>query len=283
VIIQESFPNMTKFLEYLNSPTDMPSENRTSMNREYSSWTQTKDLPEALELARKGWHEGAKKVEQMSIMFTEEILRVVELPMIRFDVTGDQLDVGRFVNGEPEDFMYFEEVERKETPKIIHIIMNISTSGSVSGNTMIVKGSAVVALVNALEKTGKRVIVDCADGTGPSGYSSRQSKDLLINVVRIKESDGPVNLANLAMMLAHPAALRRLIFCAQEHQPSAIRRKFGIGSNYGRVRELPEDKRGDIYIAGSNSFLGRWNEENAKTWVLKQLKEQGIKIREEKK
>ncbi len=267
------FTSLEQFLAYVESPSDM----RTTRASHYSDhqyngtrFMGTDTFDEAIKLARYGWDEGTKMIEEMSLALTDEIIKTIDVPEIRFDVTGDELDIGRFVEGEPEDFMELVPVEIEQEPKVLKVVVAVGALANVEGRAMMRKGEAAVALIDALEKCGKRIEVDVVSAT-----SNRSSTSATI--VRVKEANEPVNLATLAFALAHPSMLRRLFFANREHWTPAERSALGINlrDGYGRTRDVDAEDRGDIYIG----FTQAWdNDADVMAWVLDQLEKQGVKV-----
>ncbi len=287
-VLQE-FDSMVDWIDFLRTPVESPSKLECASTRKPSTrWGEgftfsdvlTKTLPEAIDLLETGWPEGIDKIEKLAAKLDEEIIKILHVPEVSYDVTGDQLDVGRYVAGEPEDFMTMTPAEIEDTPKILHLVVNVCASAGISGDTLIRKGAAVVSLVDALEKHGKRLTVDVVASSslrGRFGYGS-STRDAIVRI-RVKESWDPVNLANLVYTLAHPSTLRRLMFRTWEHMSDEDRKTGGFydGGGYGRVEELsnPEDK-GDIYIEGMDLRLRTWHPDEAIPWLLSKLSDQGI-------
>ncbi len=269
----QRFDGYNEYLAYITSPTDMERNTRASLDGG-KHFTETASMDEALELARGGWDEGTKMIEEMSLALTDQIIKTVDVPEIRFDVTGDELDIGRFVEGEPEDFMTLVPVEIDQEPKILHITAYIGASGGTSKETMIRRGAAVVALIDALEKFGKRCEVDLC---GVAEEFSRGGNNHLDTIVRVKEAHEAVNLATLAFALAHPSSYRRLMFSAWEHLDAHDRNALGIknGSGYGMPTETSLEHRGDIHVGKT---MHMQSPEDAKEFVLDQLEKQGVKV-----
>ncbi len=277
--IRQQFDTVEQWIEFLKS--DLPEENSKLRNASEEqdaasrTFTKTGSLEEAIKLAEEGWPEGIERVEQLSVSLSEDLVKILHVPEVTYDVTGDQLDVGRFVNDEPEDFMRLTSAEIDLEPKILHLIFNCCASGSVGTGTMMRKGAAVVSLVDALEQHGKRVIVDCI------AYNDVMKG--IETLVRVKESDAPVQLANLVFTLAHPSTLRRLMFRCWEHLDESVRHRHGfyVGGGYGWVGEAPRDRRGDIYIEGMDGRRSSWYSDETIPWLLSELSKQGIHVERE--
>lgn len=282
-IIQQRFNSVEEWLAFIESPTDMKDYLCASMKRR-TGWSGTANLPAAIKLARDGWQEGLALIERLSSEISEDIVKILEVPEIRYDVTGDVLDIERYVNDEPENFMYIEPAEVEQEPKVLHVVVNVGASGGTATSDMIQKGAIAVALIDALERHGKRIVVDCAVSTG----NDRHRGYRIDTYVRVKEAHYPLQLANLVFLLAHPSTYRRLMFRSWEHAPYEARRAVGIEPNtgYGSVNEIEEGERGDIYIGSmrlqrfGDRVYGEWGSD-PKGWVKRKLEEQGIAVRRE--
>ena len=280
--VVQHFDNVTQWLEFLKTPVNDPALGQSSTEveagwqSEYAGFTRTYDLPAAIKLAEYGWEDGINRIEKMSAELSEDLVKILHVPEVLFDVIGDQLDMGRFVNGEPEEFMTLTTAEVEQEPRILHIVVNVTASGGVSTETMIKKGAAVVALVDILEHHGKRIIVDVMSRTEGRGQNTT-------TWVRVKDSDAPVQLANLVFTLAHPSTLRRLMFNSWEHLSHDERKRGGFSNvgGYGYVKEAPLKERGDIYVEGMDTRRRDWNPRSAQEWVLTQLSKQGIYVQKE--
>ncbi len=278
---KRTFESMTSFLDFcqqerdvegnvVSTSTDMPSH----MYRD-SHWAGTDSYAEAVKLAVGGWEDGIDKVKKLAGVLTDEIIKVTEVPEIEFAVSGEMVDVGRFVAGEPEDMMTFVQAEVEQEPKVIEVVANIYASAAVEVATMTRKGAAVVAPVDALETHGKAVQLDVVM-IGERGFG--KSSELR---VRVKESNQPLNIANVVFALAQPSMVRRLGFSCWEHEAVRTRREIGFapeGFGYGYMGEADATERGDIYIESADSRMGDWAAIDAERWVLDHLRDQGIKI-----
>ena len=277
--IRQQFDTVEQWIEFLK--TDLPEENKGLRNASEETnasarmFTKTDSLEGAIKLAEEGWPEGIERVEKLAVSLSEDLVKMLHVPEVTYDVTVDQLDVGRFVNDEPEDFMLFTSAEIDLEPKILHLIFNCCASGGVSTGVLMRKGAAVVSLIDALEQHGKRMIVDCiAYNDVGKGIET---------LVRVKESDAPVQLANLVFTLAHPSTLRRLMFRCWEHLSRGIRDRYGFHASggYGYVGEAPRDRRGDIYIEGLDRRRSSWYSDETIPWLLAELGKQGIHVERE--
>ena len=71
---------------------------------------------------------------------------------VEYDVTGNWLDVGRYLSGEPECFG--DMVTDYESRKYVKIVVNISASWTIPENEIRNRGAAIMALIDHLNKNG---------------------------------------------------------------------------------------------------------------------------------
>lgn len=178
---------------------------------------QTKTFGEALSLVSAGWADGVKKVashrDGMSCWL--DAAKAVKAGAFGWDVTGDFIDVGRVLSGEPECCGVTVNDGETVQSRAVSIRLNACVSAAVSTDTIIARGVAVLVAVDLLESLGTRceVIVSQSTKTG--------SLHLDANVV-VKRASDPVDPDRLAFAVAHPSFFRRLGFRFMElygHNP----------------------------------------------------------------
>lgn len=208
-------------------------------------WTLGVDYERALELARKGWSEGAK---DLSDRLAAHMPSPDKEDTWRYDVAGELPDVGRFLAGDPAC------MRRHGHPKghrpILSIAVNIRLQCSVKASAMANYGAALVAVIDQLEHVGRRVELTATFAT-------------LCNNVRlstgwtVKQAGDPLDLAAVAFSLAHPAASRRIGFAMYEHTPRVIE-SYGYGRGITITeKDLVDPLPGTFCIPGLNDETTR--------------------------
>lgn len=234
---------------------------------------------DAVEVATTGWLKGAKEAGRIAEAIFDKTTSMIEKTVVSYDVEGNSLDVGRYLDGEPECWQRFDAIQEEGVgQKIIKIVLNMSLSGGVPAHKIVRRGAAVLAVIEALEYAGHRVELWSIDVTVGSGSKHMETRVL---VKRAGENlDGP----RVAFAIAHPAMLRRMCFSIMETlETRELLSTFHVPVGYGRVGDPAMDGRGDIFINGG--YLGEpyWeNDESVKAWVLDQLRNQGVAIREDR-
>jgi hypothetical protein len=175
----------------------------------------TETFEDALEVAKRGWPEGAAKAQEILGELGDVIESIVgnRAAGYGYDVSGEYCDVGLFLSGEPECFGVEIEQGPIERP-FVKIVANLGASGSVSGTSLIARGVAIVAAVDILESLGRRVELWAAKATEP--HSGRLSEYELY--VPLKSADQPLDIDRVSFAIAHPSFLRRLVFSVNEQR-----------------------------------------------------------------
>lgn len=157
---------------------------------------------------------------------------------VLFDITGDYIDIDRFLSGEPEAFGNAV----MGNPKSIFATINILTSFVyyTTKDYQLVKQKRVLRLVDWLETQGIRCQVVAQDDSDVSFISTV-----------IKEFQDPFNINDLAVV-NHPDWLRRVEFLIMEQSKTW---EYGYGSSAPYDRKMlkykpnPEDGL-YVYIGG---------------------------------
>jgi len=269
--LTQEFDDVAEYLSYVKQPVQ--SSMRNDSDDRGNDFLAGGSLENAYRLAEEGWPDGLKAVRKFDSQINDRLVGYLKEPELHYDVTGDFLDVGRFVNGEPETFGGFVETEvdvDSVTPKIVHIVANLTVSGSVSHEIMEMRGAALVALIDALESHGKRAEVDViANNHGGNGE--------VFTKLRVKDAQHPLQMDKLAFLLVHPVAFRRLWFRCFEQSPDDIRRT--IGGAYGYPKDPDENERGDVYLPSLKSYgESDWSFDRTLEWVLTTLEQCGVTV-----
>jgi hypothetical protein len=233
-----------------------------------------------MRLARHGWREGAAMTRAYAQALTTRIVGRVEREDLVYGVEGMGYDVARLLDGAPEHWQRWQptgEHEDRAGNRLIRVLMNASVSCGVPTRTIIARGAACCALVELLEYAGARVQLDV---TWPC--SGRATREVLTHLVCVKRFAAPLDMSTVAFAVAHPSALRRLVFSAQERESESVRSAYGVPhGGYGIPAEVPavERGKGTLYVPCANSGDADWSEANAaERWVLEMLREQGVTV-----
>lgn len=150
------------------------------------------------------------------------------------DVTGEEVDIGRFLSGEPECFLDPQLTTKLGTGPIVELLVSVAASWHVEAAKIERRGAAIFALTDTLEKSGKAVgITICSPATGDNSNGAK-----LDVRVRVKEPYEHMNTRRLYYFLTHPTVFRRIYFRLWEQLEKPIREMFGIHEYYGTTSDL---------------------------------------------
>lgn len=230
---------------------------------------------DALHLADHGWKEGLEKIAKLTASFTTVLANKIQKDTIRFDVSGDVLDIGRVVTGEPECFMQWETTELEQTGnKVLKIVASITVSASVTQETMIRRGAAIAALVECMELSGYRIELVISNDVEVTG-------EIVTQTVTVKRPSDQLQLEQLVFTLAHPSMLRRFCFRFMESKNLSQQLSKKL-TNYSYGRPVDPIADGDIKLGCLRSeYEVSWqSDKNAIDWLTGQLRQFNVKIEE---
>jgi len=223
---------------------------------------------EAVTLGRHGWKEGAQMVYAKLEVLHDRITTRRVRKEVGYDRQGPGvIDYQRLLQGHPMPWVTWQNTDVTENGggQVVTVLFNGGVSGQVDTESIIRKGVLACALIDLLERSGRRcevVVIDASQGSGLS---------IVIRTL-LKKASEPLDIDRIAFALAHPAALRRLGFSVLEHVPDEYRqacRVIGDGS-YGYPLTFTEP--GAIIF---DATAGESDDEQV-TWLKQRLEEQGI-------
>jgi hypothetical protein len=223
----------------------------------------TETFAEAVEQSKKGWPAGVAKLSKVRATLDHLVEKAIAVKgkNLRWDVTGDFLDVGRYLAGEPEcNGEFRDEDEGQLQTRVVRLVANVSAMGGVNSKSIFSAGAALYAAVDILESLGHRVELWLGSG------SERDSKRLQVYVL-IKDASQQFDPDRLAFFLCSNASLRRLFFSVEED--------LGFPPNGTSTTPLVADK--DMVVTPE---VNQWDDTDAKRIerVLKVCESAGVRF-----
>lgn len=178
----------------------------------------TKNMGEALALARDGWQEGAERA--FPLLDRVKVARPMRRALTRFDVAGAVPVIPRYLAGNPLSMKTHQRSATNQNP-IITLISSTAAPWWVEPDTFEAAAVAALAIVDRLEDAGFRVEiiagrressdgVGAADGSGANNTRGHRSEVFF----RLKAAQDPLDTARVVFGLGHPAVHRRILFAA---------------------------------------------------------------------
>lgn len=234
--LQYVFDSFGEFIDY----------NRTNVNRKLDKATRERytagkgfsgGLPSveaACELAATGLQrEGIEALSRTATALGAR--RTIAAPTFAeyCDVSGANVDVARFMTGEPECMTDYRLTERDVTDSVVTVAINCAVSGGVTPDKIAARGRAVIALIDVIEASSRNVEL-WADMTSKGCARNLDSHMARISV-RLKEASGPTDASAIMYALTHPSFFRVLGFNTRHTFPNRWLDALDVGGGYGRT------------------------------------------------
>ena len=225
-VLQQDWETIEDFLTDMSRsghPGNMMPTN--SVTGSTAKWYGTQSYDDALHFARDGWPDGLKRIELMRASLRKvPISAKAERLAGHFAEAGDEVEVGRYLEGEPEHMIEFMPQFVPAAGRIVKLVCNVSASCGVSADSMFRRGAAAVLLADAIEQSGLRAEIlivsagDNSDGRRP-GLDFR---------VPLKTADQPLEIDRVAFLMCSPSIFRRFMLRAMEQlTPQQFREHAG--------------------------------------------------------
>lgn len=229
----EEFESVGKYLHELSTRKNCSAFERygggPSSEEGSESFTNSRSLEHANELAKKGWKEGwnkAKKILKETSLKSDKANIQKHRPYKH--VVGYSPHVPNAIKGIPNSMIATKPVYKKV--RVVKIYVSIGYNSSIGAN------QAQKALIKAiryaidLEKAGIRTEINTV-------AMSEYDNSLFGQVIKLKDFRSSVNLLKIAYFMGHPSALRRHKFKWLETLPEdkmTFTVERGMYSGYGR-------------------------------------------------
>lgn len=230
-LMQLRAESIEQLADYLESDTGSPKgkfkDNPSSRTNEPSErWDLGTGWDGAVEIARNGWREGARKVR--AALATIEGDMILTPPQVA-DVAGGVLDVAAHVAGSPDCFDVDDD-EAVGKSRVVRLLVPLSASGMVAAQHLLNRGAAIASVVDALEAGGVSVELEVIVTAGDGKHQATGRHF-------VKRAGEPLNLDAIATSIVHPATFRRLHFASLEalgnETPGGWKMSERLVHNYG--------------------------------------------------
>lgn len=206
----------------------------------YANWTGTKSFAEALQLQATGWHQSRPKVDAILEPLREKLADKLGYVSERFhDVIGYEPDIDRLLAGEMECMYDDLFVEAPSNGRVYTLLVSGAVNSHVSAETLMKRGAAIVALVEAFQMVGSDVEIWVEDSFRARGTNKSKGRTFT-SLVRIHRAGENLDIDSIMFPLAHPSWFRRFGFAEAESLPRTVREEFGfvLGGGYGQAADL---------------------------------------------
>lgn len=231
------FDGLDTALDFITQKMPKPKHGNSSLSRDRDGFNAFSSYKQAMDTFRNH----PEKV----VKFDPGELRIKDESeagsTVDYDVTGDFIDMGRFMEGIPESVgtMHGGYARNRRAS----IVINLNQAAFIDHSVITHRGERILRLIDALEAGGIRTSL-----TGIESSECNHSEFI------IKRHEEPLTIADLAV-ISHPEFLRRAIFRIIEHSKT-YSSGYGHALNFGyclkpEVIENGNNDEIDIVIDGN--------------------------------
>lgn len=243
----------TGLAEFLNPGPRVVEFNKSESGA--AGFTGTATYAEAEAVMRDGWPDGAEAARKLAASLSAEATGAdaAVRPAPVWDVAGDDVDVDRFLSGEPESMVAWEPETVPAAGRVVRVVLDGSVNCDVGAEHLRVAGVMTAAAVDVLEARGVRCEVWVS-------YSSNfRNKEIVEIRHRLKAAEEPLDLPRVVAGM-HPSAFRRIGFRWMETRAACP-------GGYGWNAEASRAEGDLLFPAGQ---ISRIAEAGRAEWLRKQ-------------
>lgn len=232
-------------------------------------WNGVDSSEEARRFASEGWLGEAERALDVAAEAIEFVERDNEVSAFRgvWDVAGCEVDVSRYLAGQPENMIDYEIVPTVKSSRVIVLCASVCYSSAISVKNIKRRGHSVAALAFALSKLGFATELWADVSVTGGGHAGRIR-------VQVKGSNDALDPALIMFAYSHPAMLRALALPAMHEWPKRFHKPICVGSSYGHPTDPKQDlPEGAIYLPSVRSSR---DVPEVQEILLKYLRELGI-------
>lgn len=267
------------FAEYVECAKSAPRKyGEMSSCWEYGrkKFTFTDSWDEMVALAENGWDEVRPTVDALVEKIDADIApRLQPAFQSYFDVSGGMVDVGRFLDGEPECMVETRLVEIAKPGRVVTLLISGGVMAGVDTASIIERGCAIVALVDSLEKMQHGCEIWLEMSCAKNRDATPKTAPVLTHLVKLKSAEDAMDVDMLMFAIAHPARHRRMTFALRRNEPNM--HAFDI-PHEATVALTQAERVGASLVLESLSHGGK--DVTGKKWIQETLAEFGL-VKEE--
>jgi len=204
-----------------------PDPNKSAFQKGDNEWYGS-SFECAVERSVIGWPKGRDRVLALRAEIEEFVKDTINSAAhdICYDVSGNWVDIGRYMTGEPDCCGYERQADWATVQeRVAKIVVNVSAMADVDKDAIFSAGAAAVAAIDICEALGKR----CEVWIGSGSKCKDNDKELQV-LVLAKAANQPVDIDRLSFLFCHAGVLRRLLFSVEED--------FGFAPNRSKTTKL---------------------------------------------
>jgi len=208
-------------MELFDAIKETPAENRSREEFRHDDFCKY-TWAECVQGLTEGWREGTQEIQDIVSKIQSAEGAHLGGHDIEYDVSGDFIDMGAFLTGEPECMGRI--VPREIITDEIHILVNSTYSWNVTQETIKTRGAAITALI---EKLMDNYAVKLSIAIRAAAHHAGKNIEVVLNIDLQNEFSRDV----IAFCAAHPGFFRRIMFALMEMdagKPNLKNTAYGI-------------------------------------------------------
>jgi hypothetical protein len=203
-------------------------------------WAGGASLNEVLRMSREGWSDKLVEtldIAESAVSMAEKEHMIHTIQDTVWDVAGDEVDIDRYLSGEPECMRSWPVQRVSKMGKVITLCASVCYSSAIQPETAIRRGQVIAALALAIQKLGHAVElwIDISSGMDLKGRIR----------VCLKGANDILDDSKVIFAYAHPSMLRVLGFMVWDGSANRAAQGGGYGRPAAPLKDLPE---GTIYL-----------------------------------
>lgn len=205
-------------------------------------WGGNVTLTGALELCRIGWEDQLTETLEIVESMVSKVEKAHDVDTFEpsWDVQGSDVDMGRYLSGEPENMISYPLVRTSKAGRVITVCATVGARAEIGPEDMMRRGQIVTAFALIVARLGYACEL-WADSTATHG---RFGKMLSVRTL-VKGTNDALDPSRILYAYAHPSMLRAITFVLR----SAI--WPDVGGTISPHHDMPE---GTIYMDYHNNY-----------------------------
>ncbi len=234
-MIARHFQSLSAWIDYAESEftIDAPPENRSSYNPR-TDFHGVSTRQEAFDLVRKGYPQGTQRMQYLLEKITHSLVMPTMDQIPLRDIEGCCPDVQAYIEGQPEDMIFFSSVESIAPPSILSVQLEMGIHKGITVNQVQWAGAILFAAMQMLRMKGCQVEFNL---TATCNSDKHGNGEIWQSAVKLPND---LDLDTFAFLLTHPATHRIIVFSMREHESKQVRNHFGfqLQGKYGYGRSM---------------------------------------------
>lgn len=236
---------------------------------------------DSVQKLRSGWPEGAEQLRKIGVQIEHGIESDVDTCAPVYDVTGQCVDVGAYLSGAPECMITMEPRTIRGHGGILRILLNLDISNKAKTLHIMNRGAAIMAAIDLIEATQTRIEI-----YGYTGVGAIRANMQLVDVIRLKAPEDPLDVDRLSFALCNVNFCRRICMALFECRPYELQQKSWTELGKGEVNLLMCNVSGTEFRSSCDLSLtspahpGTHFDTfaDARDWVIYQLRKIGFEV-----